>query len=70
MVIDLTMPHLDGVTTIGTLHRLNADVKIVAVSGLLSNQQSALDAGASSFLEKPYSISQLLSTCHRLIREA
>jgi hypothetical protein len=67
VLMDMIMPNLDGVTTIGILKKMNPEVKIVATSGILDNKQLALQADAQTFLLKPYTISQLLKILNEVI---
>lgn len=60
VVIDLVMPNLNGVTAIRTLQKMNPQVKIVAMSGSVSQRESVLAAGAKRFLAKPYTAETLL----------
>ena len=59
------MPSMDGSTTIRTLQKLNPKVKIIAASGLASNEQvvsSEKGVGVKAFLPKPYAVKELLTT--------
>jgi PAS domain S-box-containing protein len=62
VVVDMMMPFMDGATTIRNLQQINPQVKIIAVSGVVSNQNSMTDSVASvkSFLPKPYTADELL----------
>jgi len=64
VLTDMVMPSMDGLTTIRTLRKINPDVKIIAVSGLSSNDKIniAYDMGVKAFLSKPYTASELLQT--------
>ena len=64
VLTDIVMPAMDGLTTIRTLQKINPKVKIIAVSGLISNDKvnSASDIGINAFLSKPYTAQQLLQT--------
>lgn len=67
VVMDIMMPNLDGVTTIHTLQSLNPLVKVIATSGLIENRKLSLDANATTFLLKPFSIRQLLQTLMEIL---
>ena len=54
VLLDMMMPLMDGQTTIFALKKINPEIKIIAVSGLSSNKELALKAGAKEFLQKPY----------------
>lgn len=67
VLIDIMLPHMDGVTTIRTLHKINPQIQVIAVSGLASYREAACAAGAKVFLEKPYTVEDLLRHLHDLI---
>jgi CheY-like chemotaxis protein len=65
ILLDLMMPSLDTVTTVRTLHKLNPQVKIVAMSGLSTNEQMTQNlraSGVRTFLAKPFTAEDLLNT--------
>ncbi|NJR39199.1 MAG: response regulator [Leptolyngbyaceae cyanobacterium CSU_1_4] len=64
----MMMPLMDGQTTIRALKRINSDVKVIAVSGLSSNKELALKAGAKSFLQKPYTSQDLVCLIDELCK--
>jgi PAS domain S-box-containing protein len=69
ILLDLMMPSLDTITTVRTLHKLNSQVKIIAMSGLSTNEQmtrSLQDNGVCAFLAKPFTAEDLLSTLERV----
>lgn len=69
VLTDMLMPSMDGATTIRTLQKINPDVKIIAVSGLASTdkQTAAISAGVKTFLSKPYTAKELLTTINRVL---
>lgn len=67
VIMDIMMPNLDGVTTMHTLQNLNSLVKVIATSGLIDNRKLALEAKATTFLLKPFSIKQLLQTLAEIL---
>jgi len=68
VLLDLMMPELDSVTIIRTLHKLNPQVQIVAMSGLATNEATTkvLREGVQSFLAKPFTAPELLNLLSRL----
>jgi CheY-like chemotaxis protein len=62
VLTDMMMPFMDGPATIRALQRMNPQVKIIAASGLTSNDKAAEVAGANvkAFLSKPYTADKLL----------
>ncbi|ARV57951.1 hypothetical protein BZZ01_04230 [Nostocales cyanobacterium HT-58-2] len=64
VLMDIQMPSLDGLNAIRILQKMNPSIKIIAISGLASNQK-LIEAGninAQAFLAKPYTLQQLLHT--------
>jgi len=61
VLLDLTMPHLDGEQTFAELRRLRPDVRIVLMSGY--NAQEAIQCftgdGPPGFLQKPFTVDAL-----------
>jgi PAS domain S-box-containing protein len=67
VLMDIIMPNMDGITAVWTLHKINPQIKIIAISGLSSNREPVLSAGANVFLPKPYTIEDLLRNLHALV---
>lgn len=68
VLLDMMMPLLDTPTTIRTLKRIKPDIKIVAMSGLESNQDivySRTDS-ADEFLLKPFTSEELLQVLQKV----
>jgi PAS domain S-box-containing protein len=61
VVLDLTMPRMDGVTAFRELRRLRPDVKVLLASGY--NEQEAtqrfVGQGLAGFIQKPYRLQDL-----------
>ncbi|MGH2415447.1 MAG: hybrid sensor histidine kinase/response regulator, partial [Microcystaceae cyanobacterium] len=68
-LIDMMMPSMDGQTTIQTLQKINPQVKIVAFSGLTSNNKLAESVGVTTFLSKPYTTQELLNTLQNVLKQ-
>ena len=64
VLMDIMMPSMDGLAAIRILQKMNPQVKIIALSGLSSNQKMAEAAGSGvkAFLSKPYTAQELLKT--------
>jgi len=71
VLTDLSMPIMDGPTTIRALRRMDPKVRIVAASGLGGG--GAVDRvaqeGVRHFLPKPYTADQLLDKIHEMLTE-
>jgi PAS domain S-box-containing protein len=69
VLIDLMMPGMDGATTIITLQRMNPQVKIIAMSGLMPNWTNFHNRNLHipEFLPKPFTNQELLSALHKVL---
>lgn len=67
VLVDMMMPLMDGETTIRTLQKMNSQVKIIAVSGLVGSNKIAKDATINKFISKPYTTQELLQTLHEVL---
>jgi two-component system, cell cycle sensor histidine kinase and response regulator CckA len=64
VLIDLMMPSLDTATAIRTLGKLNPQVKLIAMSGLATQESIAKatsEPGVVAFLAKPFTTPELLN---------
>ncbi|MEC4881387.1 MAG: response regulator [Scytonema sp. PMC 1070.18] len=69
VLMDMMMPSMDGTTTIRALQKMNAGVKIIAVSGLLANDKLVGATGVKTFIAKPYTAKELLQTLYKVLYE-
>lgn len=71
VLMDMMMPSMDGLTAIRTLQTLNPQVKVIATSGLTSNQELAQRSGMiiQGFLSKPYTTKDLLDTLQKVLSQ-
>ncbi|MEH2379832.1 MAG: response regulator [Nostoc sp.] len=69
VLMDIMLPSLDGLTAIRTLQKINPQVRIIASSGLMSdNKLSAVAAiGVNTFLSKPYTVNELLLSLQKIL---
>ena len=69
ITMDLTMPRLNGVDTIGHLCEIDPKARILVVSSLndLSTALRAIEAGAQGFLHKPFSPDELCAKLKELL---
>ncbi|MDY6900389.1 MAG: PAS domain S-box protein [Cyanobacteriota bacterium] len=69
-IIDMMMPLMDGATTITTLHKMNPNLRMIAVSGLATSEQLPFDRNSNhtAFLPKPYTARELLTTLHSVLK--
>jgi two-component system, cell cycle sensor histidine kinase and response regulator CckA len=60
VMLDMMMPALDTPSIIQALQQLNPAVKIVAMSGLTTNDQIVEQYGLTAFLTKPFTMTAML----------
>jgi CheY-like chemotaxis protein len=69
VLMDMMMPIMDGSTSIRELHKINPELKIIAVSGLTEKDKLAkvYETYIHAFLTKPYNTEKLLNTIYDAI---
>ena len=68
VLMDMMMPVMDGVITIHTLYKINPQVKIIAISGMVSEDlKSQISPWVKAFLSKPYTTAELLNTLQQVL---
>jgi DNA-binding response OmpR family regulator len=69
VVLDLTMPHLDGEACFRALRQLKPDVKVLLTSGF--NEQEAVRVfagkGLAGFLQKPFTTEELIEKIRAIL---
>jgi len=66
VLVDMMLPDMDGIAIIQILQEMNPHVRAIAVTGLLPQYQSSLEAlGIKVHLHKPYTTEHLLTSIHR-----
>jgi nitrogen-specific signal transduction histidine kinase/ActR/RegA family two-component response regulator len=70
VLMDMMMPTMDGLTLLRSLQNINPQVKIIVMSGLATKSLVAdvKRAGASAFLPKPYTASELLEAIQTVLQ--
>jgi CheY-like chemotaxis protein len=68
VILDLTMPHLDGEQTFRELRQIRPDIKVIMSSGYneLEVTQRFVGKGLAGFIQKPYRLSVLREALQRL----
>ena len=69
VVVDLVMPKLDGASAIQALRAdaATADIPILMISGSERGEALAVEAGADSFLAKPFGSAELVGRVNELL---
>lgn len=72
IVLDLTMPELDGIAAISELQKINPEIKILLISGYAEKDAGAqLAAGkVAGFLQKPFTNSTLRRMVRRIVEKS
>ncbi len=69
-IVDVMMPFMDGPATIRALQKIDPGLRFVAVSGLSENRTAEpLEGAKISFLSKPFTTEQILTTLRGLFEE-
>lgn len=72
VILDLTMPDMDGFEVLTELQRIRPDVRVVMSSGY-SEQELARrfrDRGVAGFIQKPFRLDALMSAVHEALAPA
>lgn len=69
-MIDLMMPYMDGMATIRALQKFDANLPVVAISGLMDQGRigQLSEVGGVSFLAKPFTTEQILNLLGSVLR--
>lgn len=69
VLTDMMMPGMDGADTIAALKAIDPNVRVVAASGLMTDERMlrATAAGAVAFLRKPFSAEAMLRTLRQVL---
>lgn len=69
VLTDMAMPYMDGAALVRALKKMDPDIKIVAMSGLISEGTTAelTSLKVNAFLSKPFSADTLLKTLFEVI---
>ena len=69
VVLDLTMPRLDGEQTFRELRRIKPDARVIMSSGYNEQEvtQKFMGKGLAGFIQKPYKISEVSRKLHEVL---
>jgi PAS domain S-box-containing protein len=72
VLLDLTMPHMDGAATMNELRQIKPDVRVVLSSGYTEEDATRhfTDRDLTGFLQKPYAFKDLLAAVRRAVEPA
>lgn len=68
IVLDLNLPHVDGMTVLRELRKTDCETKVLILSarGEVSDKVAGLDAGANDYLTKPFHLDELAARIRSL----
>lgn len=69
VIVDNMMPVMDGKSTVAALKRIEADVRIIATSGLQEEMSGSFSEQIDAFINKPFTGGKLLSTVYEVLSE-
>jgi CheY-like chemotaxis protein len=71
VVLDLARPGLDGWAVLRSIQKLPAPPPVVMLSVHSHSEMyaRAVEAGVAAYIEKPFSVVDLLATCERVVRD-
>ena len=72
VLLDLTMPRMDGISTFREMKRLRPDIPVILCSGYDEKEatQHFTGEGLSGFIQKPYGLEELKSTLERVLKRS
>ncbi|NCC23634.1 MAG: response regulator [Deltaproteobacteria bacterium] len=69
VLLDLTMPRMDGPTAFVRMREIRADIKVVLCSGYSEQEATSRFQGLAGFIQKPYRIDELKTVLERVLTE-
>jgi excisionase family DNA binding protein len=72
LIVDLKMPGMDGLAVVREAKRLKADLPVIIITGYSTESAAieALNLGVTSYLTKPFKVSQVLASAARAMGES
>lgn len=72
VILDLMMPHLDGLETTRRIRRVSSEIPIIILTALgeESDKVQAFDLGADDYLTKPFGVGELLGRIKAVLRRS
>ena len=68
VLLDITMPEMDGITALKEIRKLDPEANVVMVTGMRQQAiiMDALKCGAKAFVQKPFDAERVLLTVEKL----
>lgn len=70
LILDLSMPMVDGITVLKNLRKTNLELKVLILSARneIEDKVQGLDSGANDYLAKPFDFNELTARIRNLLR--
>lgn len=70
VLMDLTMPNMDGITAMSEIHRIRPDIKVILSSGFNAEElgERLTNQTPSGFIRKPYNMQALETEIRRVVQ--
>jgi DNA-binding NtrC family response regulator len=71
VLLDITMPDLDGITTLKLIKECDESIDVIMISAIDSAREaaSAMKCGAYDYITKPYEAGEILTTLQRVLKK-
>lgn len=71
-VVDIMMPHKDGLSLVADIRKVNEDIPIIFLTAKTQTADviGGLEIGADDYMKKPFSMEELILRVKRLVRTA
>lgn len=71
VITDIVMPNMDGITLTRELLRQNSSLPVMVITGFTDEHyyEESINAGATDFINKPFSIAEITARFHRMMRD-
>ncbi len=69
VIMDITMPEMDGITAVGEIKKIDEDAKIIMCTSMAYEEKviDAVSAGASDYIVKPYEPSKVIDAVKKIM---
>ncbi len=69
VIMDITMPEMDGITAVGEIKKIDEDAKIIMCTSMAYEEKviDAVSAGASDYIVKPYEPSKVIEAVKKIM---
>ena len=67
IILNYLLPDMSGLSVLKRLRENGSQVKVIAISAMKGVSESLLEAGAVTFLEKPFDINEFIGLCKQVL---